>query len=106
MTITNSSAGRPTVSGPEPPPPALSLDTPPLDGNGWNWVNRRDRDATLLAGLLEEFVEYFNGRYAWPTEHVFPPCWAFHGALVEEITTLMWSRWSAFEAPGTSPKRP
>ena len=56
------------------------------------------------AALLEQFVAYFNGRYAWTTDHVIPPCWVLHGALIEEITTLMWSRWSAFESSDATPE--
>ncbi len=51
-----------------------------------------------------EFVAYLNARYAWGTEHTMPPRWAAHGALVEELTTLMWARWSAFEGPAATPE--
>jgi len=60
--------------------------------------------AAQLGEQLTEFVDYLNGRYAWGTEHTIPPCWAAHGALVEELTTLMWARWSAFEGPGATPE--
>ncbi len=33
-----------------------------------------------------------------------PPRWAAHGALVEELTTLMWARWPAFEGPAATPE--
>jgi hypothetical protein len=79
------------------------VQPPLIERNGWNWANREDPDARLLSGLIEEFVEYFNARYAWTTEHLIPPCWALHGALVEEITTLMWSRWAAFESTDATP---
>jgi hypothetical protein len=32
-------------------------------------------------------------------------CWAFHGGLVEELTTLYWSRWTAFSGPDASPDK-
>ena len=35
-------------------------------------------------------------------EQRIPPCWAEHGALVEELTTLFWARWHAFESPHAS----
>jgi hypothetical protein len=67
--------------------------------NGWNWVDRHGDEAATMAELLHGLVAYFNDRYAWTADHLIPVCWARHGALVEEITTLMWSRWSAFESP-------
>jgi hypothetical protein len=93
-----------TVPSPDAAPPLLSVKPPLVDRNGWNWVKREGRDAAALAGLVEEFVEYFNARYAWTTEHLIPPCWTLHGALIEEITTLMWSRWSAFESEDGTPE--
>ena len=107
MTAGNGSTGSPRRAVglvPDPTPPELSLEPPLVDRNGWDWVDRDGQVATALAGLLEKFVEYFNARYAWTTEHLIPPCWAAHGALIEEITTLMWSRWSAFESPAGSPE--
>lgn len=38
------------------------------------------------------------------TQHTVPPCWAAHGALVEEQTTLMWDRWSASQGPPPHPR--
>jgi hypothetical protein len=107
MTTANVSAGtarRPSVPGPDPAAPVLSLNPPLVDRNGWNWVNREAQDTTALARLVGKFVDYFNARYAWTTDHRIPPCWALHGALVEEITTLMWSRWSAFESKDGTPE--
>jgi hypothetical protein len=107
MTAANGSAGttrRPIVPAPDPAPPVLSLKPPLVDRNGWNWVDRHGQDAAALSGLLGEFIEYFNARYAWTTEHLIPRCWALHGALIEEITTLMWSRWSAFESQDATPE--
>ena len=107
MTALNGSTGNPRRAVgvvPDPAPPELSLEPPLVDRNGWDWVDRDGQVATALAGLLEKFVEYFNARYAWTTEHLIPPCWAAHGALIEEITTLMWSRWSAFESPHATPE--
>jgi hypothetical protein len=48
-------------------------------------------------------VDYFNARYAWTTEHTIPPCRALHSALIEEITTLIWSRWAAFQSDEADP---
>jgi hypothetical protein len=105
MTSANGSttSRRLLVPSPDPPPPILSLKPTLVDRNAWNWVDREGQDAAALSGLLEEFVDYFNGRYAWTTEQTIPPCWALHGALVEEITTLMWSRWAAFESDDADP---
>ncbi|GAC1581112.1 MAG: hypothetical protein NVS3B18_14720 [Candidatus Dormibacteria bacterium] len=107
MTAPTSSAAsttRPGALAPDPSPPVLSADAPLVEGIAWNWVGRHGHDATALADILEEFVGYFNGRYAWTAEHLIPGCWARHGALVEEITTLMWSRWSGFESPDATPE--
>jgi hypothetical protein len=102
MTAVNTTTGSARAAMtlvPNPSPPALGLEQALVEGSPWNWVDRHGQVEAALAGLLETFVEYFNARYAWTTEHTIPPCWARHGALVEELTTLMWSRWSAFEAP-------
>jgi hypothetical protein len=48
--------------------------------------------------ILEEFVGFLNHRYVERAEQRVPPCWAEHGALVEELTTLYWARWQAFES--------
>ena len=47
--------------------------------------------------LLGDFVAFVNRRYVERAEQTIPPCWAEHGALVEELTTLCWARWHAFE---------
>jgi hypothetical protein len=84
--------------GPDPAPPALPINAP-VEGNLWNWVHRQNFNEEQMGGFLVEFVEYFNHRYAWTPEHTIPPCWERHGALIEEITTLMWTRWTAFQSP-------
>jgi hypothetical protein len=62
----------------------------------WNWVELGEDDARVLWGVLGEFVAFFNARYVERSEHRIPPCWAEHGCLVEEITTLAFARWQAF----------
>jgi hypothetical protein len=100
MSLLNGSDGRsPTELAPRLPPPALQLKPPMVSGNGWNWVDRHGEEAATMAELLAAFVAYYNDRYAWTADHLIPACWARHGALVEEVTTLMWCRWSAFESP-------
>jgi hypothetical protein len=54
---------------------------------------------------LEGFVAYMNERHAWDYNQQVPMCWAFHGAIVEELTTLYWSRWSAFSGPDANPDK-
>ena len=69
----------------------------------WSWATiDTDREARQ-ASHIDGFVAWFNQRYAWTPDHLIPPCWARHGALIEEITTLMWSRWAAFQAPQATP---
>jgi len=46
---------------------------------------------------LADFVVFLDTRYAWTCEQLIPACWADHGAIVEELTTLFWSRHTAFE---------
>ncbi len=65
----------------------------------WNWMELDAEDADQLFALLSGFVSYFNARYGERPEQRIPPCWAEHGALVEELTTLFWARWHAFESP-------
>ena len=88
---------------PDPAPPALGAagETKP---NPWDWAGCSGAGADQLAEQVSEFVAYLNGRYAWGPEHTVPPCWAAHGALVEELTTLMWSGWSAFQGPAATPE--
>ena len=38
-------------------------------------------------------------------ETVIPPCWALHGAMVEELTAL-WSAWQGAYTPTASPSAP
>ncbi len=87
---------------PDPAPPLLA----PLreESCPWDWAGCTGDGATQRAEQLGEFVAYLNARYAWGTQHTVPPCWAAHGALVEELTTLMWARWSAFEGPAATPE--
>ena len=68
----------------------------------WNWMELSAEDADKVFSLLCGFVEYFNSRYAERPQHRIPPCWAEHGALVEELTTLFFARWQAFESPHAS----
>lgn len=58
----------------------------------WNWLELGKDDASTLWRLLDEFVEYFNVRYGCRMAKRIPPCWAEHGPVVEEITTLMFVR--------------
>jgi len=55
------------------------------------------KDAAQMWDTLGNFVAYLDSRYAWTYEQLVPACWAEHGALVEELTTLFWSRHAAFE---------
>ena len=48
--------------------------------------------------MLVDFVGFLDARYAWSAEQLIPSCWAEHGALVEELTTLYWSRANAFQS--------
>jgi hypothetical protein len=68
----------------------------------WNWMELDAAEADLLWALLEKFVDFFNVRYADQSSRRIPPCWPEHGALVEEVTTLWWARWQAFESPHAS----
>ena len=83
---------------PEPAPPDLAgmLDEQRYP---WDWVGQPAATAAELTRHLDQFVAYLNARYAWSSDQTVPPCWAAHGALVEELTTLMWSRWAAFTGP-------
>lgn len=65
----------------------------------WNWIELSAEEADQLFALLSGFVAYFNLRYGERPAQRIPPCWAEHGALVEELTTLYWARWQAFESP-------
>jgi hypothetical protein len=51
--------------------------------------------ADRLHGLLQ-------CRYRERVEKRNPPCWVGHGPLVEELTTLVFARWHAFESPHAS----
>ncbi len=75
----------------------------PRSQRPWNWVEADREEAATLWRVLDELVEYLNGRYLERPEHRIPPCWHEHGALVEELSTLFWSRWAAFESPDASP---
>ncbi len=91
---------RPAIGPPD-------LREPTADDNkhsaGWDWANQDDAEAIDLADALDRFVNYFNHRYPWTREQTIPPCWAQHGALIEELTSLMWSRWAAFQGPLAAP---
>jgi hypothetical protein len=89
---------------PDPLPRAWRFDARSMEAfelvtpRPWNWLELDDVDAAQLWRILEEFVTYFNARYVERAEQLVPPCWAFHGALVEELTTLCWARYHAFES--------
>lgn len=91
---------RPVLLPPELDDPATEKNRPV----GWDWAAQTDATVIYLADALERFVAYFNARYAWTREQTIPPCWAAHGALIEEITTLMWSRWGAFQGELAGPE--
>jgi hypothetical protein len=91
-------------SRPDQPPPELPDPLAAGDTNAWDWAHTDLTARAELADHVADFVAYLNSRYAWTREHTVPPCWAGHGALVEELTTLMWSRWSAFQAPTATPE--
>jgi hypothetical protein len=100
----------PPETGPsEPTDPTTPKTGPsepadPATPKPWNWAGQTDEEAGYLEAALGEFVAFYNTRYAWHKEHTIPPCWAEHGAVIEEITTLMWSRWAAFEGRQASPE--
>lgn len=98
MTGSPSGEELPPPGGPHPTAPDIAPlregEPPP-----WDWTSIDDAQRAELTVKAAQFVDYFNARYAWTSEHTIPPCWADHGALIEEITTLMWSRWLAFTSP-------
>jgi hypothetical protein len=65
----------------------------------WNWLELDREEAEKLWSLLTSFVTFLNRRYGERPDRRVPPCWAEHGALVEELTTLLFARWHAFESP-------
>ena len=81
-------------------PPPLPI-RPPWP---WDWAHLDADGAEQTWAALEDFVGFLNRRYASSPDHLLPPCWAEHGALVEELTTLLWTRRSAFEAPTATPE--
>ena len=74
----------------------------PDDTRPWNWLELDKASASELWRILAEFVAYFNARYGERPELCIPPCWAEHGPVVEELTTLRWARWQAFESAHAS----
>jgi hypothetical protein len=68
----------------------------------WNWLELSRSDAERLWSLLFGFVTFFNARYGERVDKRVPPCWVEHGPLVEELTTLVFARWHAFESPHAS----
>lgn len=70
----------------------------PTTKRPWNWLELDKEEAATLWRILGEFVEFLNRRYVERAELRVPPCWAEHGPLVEELTTLFWARWHAFES--------
>jgi len=89
---------------PAPRPPELHDPADDENQGGWDWAQQSASQAACLFGDLGRFVAYFNHRYPWTQEQTIPPCWAQHGALIEELTTLMWSRWAAFQGPLANPE--
>lgn len=80
-----------------------------LEGTGfrddvrpWNWLELDEHEAEKLWAYLERFVSFFNARYAERGAHRIPPCWALHGPVVEEVTTLSFARWQAFSSTHAS----
>lgn len=65
----------------------------------WDWAHMSREPAAEMWQALASFVAFLDARYAWTPDQLIPPCWAEHGALVEELTTLYWSRVNAFEGP-------
>ena len=72
------------------------------DVRPWNWLELDKAEAEKLWASLVAFVNYFNYRYGERIERRIPPCWAEHGPLVEELTTLVFARWHSFESPHAS----
>lgn len=68
------------------------------DVRPWDWLELSEHEADKLWGYLDAFVAYFNARYGDRPAHRIPLCWPEHGPLVEEITTLAFSRWQAFSS--------
>ena len=90
----------PTEEDPQPP----KLPKPGGEHTSrrpWDLVpdNVADDDAAVW---LQKFVAFYNNRYAWTPTQRIPSCWAEHGALIEELNTLMWSRWTAFSSTQAS----
>ena len=89
-------------------PPAGSMADPDYQPGGvwpWDWTAIDARQARRMWTRLRGLVEFLNQRYAWDHTQLIPPCWAFHGGLVEELTTLYWSRWAAFSGPDANADR-
>lgn len=68
------------------------------DVRPWNWLELSEQEADKLWHYLDAFVAYFNARYGERAAHRIPPCWALHGPIVEELTTLCFARWQAFSS--------
>ena len=102
--MSNGAPRRPTGDlRPEMAPPKLPDPVGDQLPKPWDWSDQNETEAAINAEAVADFVSFYNRRYAWTKDHTIPPCWAQHGALIEEITTLMWSRWEAFLGPRSNP---
>lgn len=68
----------------------------------WSWTGKTRDQRLQMFERVANFVEFFNARYATSRERTIPPCWMLHGGLVEEVTTLWWYRWLAFDSDGAT----
>jgi len=107
LTVPSSSGGAGWRPAPEPQWPVADEWEAGAWGAGrkrpWDWFAVRDEaDSAEVHGEGLALLACFNSRYAWIPTQAIPACWAGHGGLVDELTTLMWSRWAAFSSGSAS----
>lgn len=69
-----------------------------------NWARLDADEATAAREALDEWVRWLVRRYALDHRDV-PPCWAYHGALLEELSAMHTAHRACFD-PAGSPMGP
>lgn len=86
-------------------PPAVEFPPAPVTKSKrpWDWTSLDSHDATAVWKFVDNARLYLNARYLDMEASAIPPCWPYHGGLLEDLTTLCFARREAFESQSPAP---
>ncbi len=76
------------------------------DPSPWNLKDGTEKQRRKILVQLDDWISWYNDNYPGVEEHVIPPCWFLHSAVVQELVAVFVAWQAAYcglEEPDDAP---